>query len=308
MAQESGQPIIFSVPKTDGAAVPTPSLTTKNSSEVILPDSVMAPVVPSFFAPSEPARLPPPINTAEQRRQRQLQEDRKNWTLMTPEEILGVTASEKLLQPPEKDAFGRDKNPTQMERYLARENSASAGLTNGWRRDRANSPWNFSRDEDSSNPFAVRPDGTADPMQNLNHFLARQQVNDNAFSRPGEISDASVFDAGGEQKATKEKLEQVASMERFRQMLQPTPAASDSQFFPVPKPVVDKNFTQPDFVPNPAGASFTPLSSSVSRPAGLTPLPGIISSHPQPAVTPSWKPQPPPWLSQSPTAFPQQKF
>jgi hypothetical protein len=134
----------------------------------------------------------------------------------------------------------------------------------------------------------------------------------NPAGSPGVVG-AVVFDAAAEQKAAKEKFEQQASMERFRQMLQPSlnpNPAPDTRYFSAAKPAVDPNLTQPDFVPNPAGASFTPLSSSLGRPTGLTPLPGIIAPHAQPATIPSWKPQPPPWLSQSPvpTSFPLEKF
>ncbi len=63
----------------------------------------------------------------------QLLNDRKNWIFMTPEEILGTSTTEKMLQPPERDAFGKEKNPTQLERFLQRESQARNGMTNGWR-------------------------------------------------------------------------------------------------------------------------------------------------------------------------------
>ena len=309
-AQPSGQDIIFSSPKADDSQAVTPSLTPQNSELPTLPGTLLAPV--SAFPSSLPGdpMPPPPVNASEQQRLRQLQAEHRNWTLMTPAEIFGVTPTEKLLQPPERDAFGREKKTTQLERYLDRENQARAGLTNGWRSDRANSPWSFSRDEDSASPFARRLDGTADPAQNLNRFLDSQQNRNTSASQNGN-PDGNVFDAFAQKKATKEKLEQQATMERFRQMLQPSAEPSpSSRYFPVPKVIVDPNLTQPEFVPNPAGASFKPLISDIGRPMGLTPLPGIVTPRPQPVVIPSWKPQPPPWLSQSPqpTAFPQQKF
>jgi hypothetical protein len=307
-AQPSGQDIIFSSPKTDDAQAVTPSLTPQNSLLPELPGTLRAPEL-AFPAPPSGERLPPPpVNSSDQQRLNQLQAERRNWTLMTPAEIFGVTPTEKLLQPPERDAFGREKKPTQLERYLARENSAQTGLTNGWRSDRANSPWSFSRAEDNASPFARRLDGTADAAQNLNRFLDSQQ-------NPGRVANQNGtpiengFDAFAQKKLTQEKLEQQASMERFRQMLAPSSEPSpNSQYFPVPKPAVDPYLTQPEFVPNPAGASFKPLVSDIGRPAGLTPLPGVVTPRLQPVVIPSWKPQPPPWLSPTPTAFPQQRF
>ena len=311
-AQDSGQNIIFSAPKADDTQAVTPSLVPQNSELPTLPSTLLAPVSAFPSSPSLPGeRLPPPpVNFSEQQRLKQLQAERRNWTLMTPAEIFGVTTAEKLLQPTERDAFGREKKTTQLERYLDRQNQPRAGLTNGWRSDRANSPWNLSRDDDSTSPFSRRLDGTADPAQNLNRFLDRQQNKNNPANQNGKL-DENTFDAFAKQKESQEKIEQLATMQRFRQMLQPSSEASpNSRFFPAPKPVVDPNFTQPDFVPNPAGASFTPLISGIGRPLGLTPLPGIVTPRPQTVVIPNWKPKPPPWLSESPlpTAFPQQKF
>jgi len=292
----------------------TPSLTPQNFQLPELPSTLRAPVSAFPSPPSLGQLPPPPVNSSEQQRLKQLQDERRNWMLMTPAEIFGVTPTEKLLQPPERDAFGREKKTTQLERYLERENQARTGLTNGWRSDRANSPWNLSRDEDNASPFARGRDGTADPAQNLNRFLDGQQNRNGSANQnwnPNENPDGNGFDAFAQKKVTKEKLEQQASMERFRQMLLPSSEPSpNNRYFPVPKPAVDPNLTQPDFVPNPAGASFKPLASGVGRPVGLTPLPGVVTPRLQPAVIPSWKPQPPPWLSQSPvpTAFPQQRF
>lgn len=309
-AQDAGQAIVFSAPQSDDTQAATPSLAPRSPDLPTLPGTLMAPM--STFSSGSglsASQLPPPAYSSEQQRQKQLQAERRNWTLMTPEEILGVTTAEKLLQPTERDAFGREKKTTQIERYIDRETSARSGLTNGWRSDRANSPWNFSRDDDDAGLPSHRLDGTADPMQNLNQFLQRQQ-NNNA-GKPNGTLDDNALNVFTKQKEAKEKLEQQATMQRFRQMLQPSSdALANNKFFPVAKPVVDPNLTQPDFMPNPAGASFTPLSSTIGRPTGLTPLPGVVTPSSQPAPIPSWKPRPPPWVSPSgtPTAFPQQTF
>lgn len=310
-AQDAGQDIIFSAPQTDDPQAATPSLTPRRPDLPTLPGTLMAPMSGLGVGANLPGnQSPPPAYTPDSQRQQQAQADRRNWTMLTPAEILGVTTEQQRLQPTERDAFGREKKTTQLERYLDRESSARTGLTNGWRNDRANSPWNFSREDEEAGPFSRRLDGRADPMQNLNQFLDRQQ-NINAAGRPGGKLDNNAFDAFAKQKEDKEKLEKLATMERFRQMLQPNvDASANNRYFPVTKPVVDPNLTQPDFVRNPAGASFTPLSSSIGRPTGLTPLPGAFTTSPAPAPIPSWKPQPPPWVSQSgtPTAFPQQRY
>lgn len=311
-AQESGQDIIFSSPKTDDSQAVTPSLTPQNSQLMTLPGSLQAPM--TVIPPSMTGdRLPSPVNFSGQQRLKQSQEERRNWTLMTPEEIFGVTPADKLLQPPERDAYGREKKTTQLERFLDRENQARGGLTNGLRSDRAGLPWSISSDEDSGNPFARWGNGTADPAQNANRFPDSRQ-NQGSPAKQNVNFDGNGFDPMAQQKLNKDKLEQLATMQRFRQMLlpgsEPAEPSPDSRYFPVPKPAVDPYLTQPDFVPNPAGASFKPLISSIGKPAGLTPLPGVVTPRLQPVVIPSWKPQPPPWLSQSPqpAAFSQRNF
>ncbi len=311
-AQEAGQAIIFSAPKTDDTQAVTPSLMPQSSQLPTLPDSLLAPMSPLSFQAS-PDQLPPPpapVNSAQQQRLRELQAERRNWTMMTPAEIFGVTTPAKLLQPSERDKLGQEKNTTQLERYLDRANPAQSGFTNGWRNGQVNSPGIFSRDEDHSSLFAGGRNNTADSTENFN-WLPVARRNNNSSLNQNRNPAANLSDGSAEKKATKEKLEQIAAMERFRQLLQPLPAPSPtSRFFPAPKLGTDPNLTSPDFVSSLAGSVFTPLSSGIGRPAGLPALPGIATPRLQSTETPSWKPQPPPWLSQSPvpTSFPQQKF
>lgn len=312
-AQESGQDIIFSSPKSDGSQAVTPSLTPQNSQLQGLPNALLTPG-PAFPARPSEGRLPP-VNFAEPRGQKTSPEERRNWMLMTPAEIFGVPDVEKLLKPPERDAFGREKKTTQLERFLDRETQARAGLTNGWRSDQAGLPWSLSRDANNDDsPFARRRDGAVDTAQNVARFQDGQQGKNfpaGQKGKPDSIASENVFAAFDQQKATKQKLEQQVTMQRFRQMMlpgsEPAEPSPNSRYFPAPKPVVNPNMTQPDFVPNPAGASFKPLVSNIGRPAGLTPLPGVVTPRLQPAMIPSWKPQPPPWMSPSP-AFSQQRF
>src|SRR5450432_2914963 len=162
-AQQSGQSIIFSSPRIEEAQPATPSLAPDNSQPGILPGTLQAPVM--FFnlnPPNDRLSLPTaPGLSPQQQRMQKLLADRKNWTLMTPEEILGGTTTEKMLQPPERDALGREKNPTQLDRFLERESQLRNGATNDWQNDRANSSWNFSRDPDNANPLDSGRDNTA---------------------------------------------------------------------------------------------------------------------------------------------------
>jgi hypothetical protein len=313
-AQEAGQTITFSTPQSHDAQELAPSLVSRNSDLPVLPGTLLAPIRAFSSGASIGDEQPlPPVFSSRQQRSNPSSADRPNWTLMTPEEILGVANTEQGLQTPERDAFGREKKKTPMERYLDRENQARLGAnsaTNDWGNDRADSPWKLSRDDGNTSSFGRRLDATADPVQNLARFLDIQQ-NRNGRGNQNGNSDGKTFDAFARKKAADDKLEQQATMQRFREMLQPGSGPSaDSQYFAKPAPVVNPNYTVPDFVPNPVGASFKPLSSSIGRPTGLTPLPDAFTTRPQSVEVPSWKPQPPPWVSQSgtPTAFPQQKF
>ena len=313
-AQQAGQVIIFSSPSPDDTQSITPSLVPSLPLPA-LPATLQASGLPfDYGVPNDFPVLPPsPVNTSERQRMEKMLKERKNWTLMTPAEIFGVTPTEEMLKPRARDALGREKNQTQLERYLDREDQLRTGFTNGWQNDRADSPWNFSRDKDSEDLFDPSRQGRDDAAQNLDRFLNGQRNQEVSADPNGNISWDS-FSAPTPQAFQKPNPEQLAAMERFRQLLEPSPAAAtpspDNRFFPVPKAVVDPNITQPDFVLNPAGASFTPMASGIAKPVGLMPLPGLVITTPQPAAAPAWAPQPPPWLLQGPQTFtmPQRKF
>ncbi len=306
-AQQAGQPIIFSAPQSGDAPGAASPPVPDNSPPDTLPGTLQAPMTVFNFNQSGGSLPSPPTPSLspQQQRMQQLLNDRKNWTLMTPEEIFGMTAAEKMLEPPERDALGREKNPTQLERYLERESQLRNGPTNGWQNDRENSPWSLARERDNVNPLDSGRDGTT-AARNFSQLFSGQPDRDDSANRNGN-SGWAAFSQPLPQAATKPDLEQLAAMERFRQMLNPgsdetAQPSPEKQFFPSPKPAVDPFLTQPSFVPNPAGASFTPLSSGIGKPAGLTPLPGAVTSF-LPVATPPWKPQPPPWLLQGPQPF-----
>ena len=314
-AQSAGRAIIFSTPQTDAEQPGKSPLGPVNSQPGILPGTLQAPAQLFDFNP--PSDLPPlpasPGISAQQQRMQRLLNDRKNWILMTPEEILGSTTTEKMLQPPERDALGREKNPTPLERFLQRESQARNGLTNGWHNDRAGSPWNLARDQDNAKPLDSGRSSSAVAARNLSQVLSGLRNREAAADQNGN-SGWDAFSQTPPQATTKLDVEQLAAMERFRQLLNPSPVeaaqpSADSRFVSTPKLAVDPFLIQPDFVPNPAGASFTPLSSGIARPEGLTPLPGEVTSFLPPVAAPSWKPQPPPWLLQGPQPFviPKQK-
>src|SRR6516225_10004542 len=118
-AQSSDRSIIFSTPKSEDGPMATPSLSPQNSQLPVFPDSLQAPdPALNIQAPNDIPPPPPPMaNPLQAQRMKKMLEDRKNWTQMTPEQILRTTPTDALLPSPERDAMGRNKNTAQLDRY-----------------------------------------------------------------------------------------------------------------------------------------------------------------------------------------------
>src|SRR5271170_4082870 len=85
-AAQSGQSIIFSSPADDTAGKPPDS--SHSSSDNNLANQIQAPAT-IFNLPQSDNPLPSPVpslSAAEQKRLQKVLEDKKNWTLLTPEE------------------------------------------------------------------------------------------------------------------------------------------------------------------------------------------------------------------------------
>jgi hypothetical protein len=255
---------------------------------------------------------PPPVLSEERQLPKRL-DRRKDWVFMTPAEILGVATPEKILGIQERDAAGQPKNPTLIERYNERQRIKTSG-TNDWSFYKNPAPFrNSSGDRNNrTNTSSFNP--TDNGLENLRSTI---------FSRLNATPDDDLF-AGQNADSDRSKLSgspasnpaQQADMAQFRQLLEPgfSPATAatlspDRTAFSHPLASPASGAVQP--LVNPFGASFAPLSNGIGRPAGLQPLPGVTrQTSTQPAITPPWAPQPPPWLSQTPQPFviPQRKF
>jgi hypothetical protein len=311
-AQQSAQPVIFSSAQSDDNTPSTLSLAPQATEQPNLADKFRAPLPASNLNfPSDAGPLPqmPANPPADNERLQQILEERRNWTLMTPQEIFGVTTPEEIMGLPKHNAAGEEIKTTQVERWLARQEQSRNSATNGLQNGAAASSRDFSSDEEGNR---FEPDGTKqeNPRQFLDSFMNPAPDNNRSSSdRQNEMADwPQSFGA-----ATQPKIdpEQQAAMERFRQLLEPNPSATaqsdlNGKNFTVPVTTENSILGQPSV--NPLGASFTPLTSDVGKPLGL---PGITrQNNSQPAPVPSWEPQPAPWLSQVPQPFvvPQRKF
>ena len=319
MVSDAGaqQKIIFSKPEGDVA---------EKANSFMPPSSQRSGGAGSFNAPTPFFRgtsaesydvLPgaPTANTVspeEARRWKKALDARKNWTLLTPEEILGVPTAEKILGLPDPKI---NEKLTAEERFLLRQtdegvsNSATnrQSTTALMRSDSPDNPFHQQTENDHSSRQTEKPKlGSTEYFNQLlkaasgNLFSPEQKADtawNNPFTQPAP--------------APKIDLEQVASMDRFRALMDsPFPqeksvAATRQPPIPVPNPNL-----QPVPLFNPAGRSYTPLQSGISKPTGITPLPSITSPYSLPAAKPSGLAKPPPWLSDSPPpafGFPNQR-
>jgi len=307
-----GQSILFSSPENDTVFSNLPSLSPKPPESPDFGDTLRAPPPFSFSGPPvDTPLLPgvPVVSPAEALRMQDLLDKRKNWMLLTPAEILGATTPEKILGIQERDAAGRPKNLTALERYTERQNQTPPVNAN----TNAFPTWNFSDkqpDPLNSIPGGLgSPDNLASPLLNPapdNQTFAGQNENNNwskMFGSPPPSPSPSPAVI----------LAQQTDMERFRQLLMPgssstTPSLSGIKIS-LPQTALSSGLGQSALTP--VGASFTPLNSGIGKPAEMPKLPSIWSlSLTSPPSAAAWAPQPPPWLSPTPQPFavPQRKF
>jgi hypothetical protein len=279
----TGQSIIFSSPDNSRSSSNPTSFSTKLSSPNFRDSFQSASPAPTF---DDLSAAPPPVPGGGQQPQR-LPERRKNWAFSTPAEILGVTTPEKNQKIQERDAAGQPKNPTSSQ----------------------NSPGDrYNRTNNTS--FNPADSGLENPRSTIFSRM-NAALNDDWFSSQNADSDRSKLSGPPAPNPAQE-----ADMDQFRQLLEPGfSPATEATLSPgrtaLSQPQISpaSGTTQP--LVNPFGASFTPLSSGLGKPAGLQPLPGVTrQTSTQPAITPSWAPQPPPWMSQTsqPFVMPQRKF
>jgi len=324
-APPASKPIIFSAPAGDIAASNAPSLALRFSDRPNFANEVRAPVSvfnaqgPSLPSPALPRA--PTLSRAEAQRLQKMLDQRENWALLTPEEILGVDVSRNTLRTPGQEAAADgQKSMTVVERFLERQRQSHPAVTNAYS-DNSSSSWDFSGNQAGlTNGSSLNPPriGLPTTAQILDRFFNDAPAN-NQFAGQDENRGAGWFKSlGAPPQPAAPTPEQRAERERFKQLLDPgsytDTAAKPSpggKFLSALQPLSDTTLDQTPPA-NPVGASFTPLSSGIGRPMGLIPLPGITgpTNWQSSASLSSWAPQPPPWLSQTPQPFtvPQRKF
>ena len=317
--QRPGEAILFSSPDDGDGSSNMPSLAAKPPELLDMANAVQSPAL-NFGALPQTARLPAPpaISLAEVRRMQRLIDERKNWALRTPEEILGLPTPEKILGIPDRDALGEPKDESVVARYYERQEQSRASTNNdNYGAADPASHWGFPDSRELQiNPNIWAPAGSRPE----NPALVDQFLNGTADNRAGsgrapENGWSKTFNLPAPTPGP--TPEQQAAMEQFQQLLKPHALPGGTPKTPaLGSPI----FSTLSMAPNPApgqllipiGASFAPLSSGIGMPAGVTPLPSLLGPNnpAPPAIAKEWKPQLPPWMSSAPQpgVVPQRKF
>jgi hypothetical protein len=264
---------------------------------------------------------PAAVSPANTEQWRKFLDGKKNWTLQTPEEILGIQTPEKVLGITDPRD---DPKLSAEERFLQRRDRREAGgMTNAangmrrpdalpWQADSANS--DLLHAGDPSRRFAQTPGGSvSNPARNPNLIFNNSGPNPNPLAdliRKPDSTWTSPFGLPGP--LSKPTQEQLEGMDRFRALMDSAalektaePSRLALPLLAAPNPNMQ---AQPAF--NPAGRSFSALDSGIAKPKGLTPLPGLTGPRLEPPKKTASLVQPPPWMQDSPQAFspPQRQF
>jgi hypothetical protein len=233
-------------------------------------------------------------------------DQRKNWTLMTPEEILGVPTTAKIMGIPDPD-----QNLTTEERYFKRQNNRqesqrSASATNAFARagnlngqdDGLFRSQRGGQKQNSSDGFAGM-----NGQNRTDRFGVRAaggMPDDEAMRRADSPWSTSFNVPAALPKPDKAAL---AQMERFRALMEPSQPLAPTPSLNLTTPTMptlaapNPNFQKlADF--NAGGNSFKPVRDSASRPTGIMPLPTVTGERPAQFKQPKPKPlvDPPPWV------------
>jgi hypothetical protein len=284
------------------------------------PASFNAPL--SLFAPKPgasfdvlPGSPQPVFNNANALQWQKFLDNKRNWTLMTPEEVLGIPTPEKILgvaDPNDDPTLSAD------ERFLKRRDQQVAfAATNGlhhadsllWQKDDA--PGGFFQMADHETPFtramtAPNPGAT----RNLGSVFSAHPDEPANVDEKFNSTWASPFNTPA--LPPKPTSEQLAEMKIFHDLMDPPPpdkASQSSGLFALPAVATDPNMQPVPASFNPNGHSFTPLQNDIGRPTGLTPLAGVTGQLPPPKKAAPLI-QPPPWMKDplQNSTMPQRQF
>ena len=298
---QSDQAIILSKPADDGQSSPA-------SDSQLSPDSGYGQSLFISHSSADFSMPPPDVNTAWQKELN----NRKNWTLMTPEEIMGVQTPEQIFGLSELDP---EKKLSPEQRYLKREeNATTAAATNAMAGNNIFSHKGFGLFDqpDADDPFSAG-DGKKNGVKASDFSQIFGQSQNSIFGQKSRPSQFGPGTSSSPVVGAKEKLAEEAEMARFRALIGEVPQPGVPTTTPMPLSAPSPSL-QPLSQFDPFGH---PLASSqpkdLSQPTSVTPLTEYTGAYTpvKKAKKPSWEAQPPPWLSDGstpPNGLPVRKF
>lgn len=254
------------------------------------------PLIPTPLS-LQPPPAPVVVTPARTAAAQQEYDRKKNWTLLTPAEILGVPTLESAMGISERNAAGEKKDQTVLERYFERQESdEKEAMSNQMAAFNSSSGWNLqNREQPELNQgfSSARNNPLFGTTQDSS--LNGNQDGVTAWSRNFNSQPVSAPVQTPEQAAAAQ-----AAAEDFQKLLQPNLAAPKNKTadstFPAQAPDALSLFAKPPA--SPVGNSFTPITSGVIAPQAVTPLFGPAEKNPSTTpVTPQWKRKPPPWMT-----------
>jgi hypothetical protein len=287
------KPVIFSGPLPDQETAPA------RPGSIQFDDPFRAPLSFNSKAGNSGPLPPPPVNN------HRPAAEKKDWILMTPEEILGVKTPEQILGV-ESDATSSGKTPEQL--FLDRQKRAEADSANGIGIGsfKDSSRWSATKEAKMGGPISDSPEGT---FQNLSRILNADRSGNGLFplnQNSGWVPAAQVLPSDPVQVA-----KHKADMDEFRALLgeetEKKVVTTPVNYYDSPAQKFKEGSASDPLFANPFGAGAKPMNSTLARPVAPAPL--MEWSVPKKKVeTPSWAPKPPPWLSQDPSAPVQRRF
>lgn len=312
-AQDNGQSIIFSKPGDDSENI--------NQNDNLLPVTdatknarLPTPVGSGSLSGGVSASFDPlpgsqgyfaPQLSAQQQRQR---ENQKNWTLLTPEEIMGLPAPDEKTS---EQIFGGDaqsENLTPEQRYLLRQDRAAAiaatNALNSWGASESSNPFG----QADANGLSAQPDSRTGfgPAKTFNSIFAPQTTMFNQANQPGSSKPVSQWTSAFNVPvaAPAPSDAQMASMDRFRALLgSAPPPVSPANGLPGQTPLTasansSTSLGQFDALGRPLMNPANP-DNNLSQPTGLSQLKQLPGYRPAPPPQKSLV-QLPPWLRNGP--------
>jgi hypothetical protein len=246
------------------------------------------------MGPPESLGTPTPdLNPAWQKQE----QERSEWSLQTPEEIMGLQTPRQMFGLPD-----ADENLSPEERYLHRRDQAKVTAA----QSSLSQPGALNHDFSARFDRADRVDSTLAPGDQDDAASFSRMFKDASPSSfgPGKSSlpGDKPLDVENAAQLAKAQQDQAADMARFRSLIGEAPASPDPNST-LPHEQVESG-QQP-----PASSEFdtfgrpAPIhTEDLSKPTGLSLTPeiaGYDTAVPSKPKKPSWEPQAAPWLSDS---------